>query len=83
VLQQGNPFKDIVIFRFWLPRGQVSLEGTESSTLEQAHVPYQRFRLVRMKLEEEYHALWRKLERYGEEWPPTLLIVGTKISETG
>ncbi len=32
----------------------------------------------RTKLEKEFHELSEKLEKYGEEWPPTLLITGAK-----
>jgi len=32
----------------------------------------------RVKLEEEFRKLLENLERYGEEWLPTLLMVGTK-----
>jgi len=33
---------------------------------------------MRMKLEEEFHKLLEKLETYGEEWMPTLLLCWTK-----
>jgi len=37
----------------------------------------------RVRLEEKYHELVRKLDEYGEEWLPTLLIAGTKASKNG
>ena len=37
----------------------------------------------RVRLEEKYRELLRKLNQYGEEWLPTLLLAGTKASKNG
>lgn len=35
---------------------------------------------TRVKLEDEFHKLLETLDKYGEEWLPTLIIDGTKVT---
>lgn len=54
----------------------IRINGNEkiSTRLKQVK-PY----AMRAKLKEEFHQLLEKLEKYGEEWLPTLSVWGTKV----